>query len=98
MGGLISTESVRKCQFIRRNTTSAHCFTCFKLPIERVFCHALSLPYYIQVYGLALELFGARVLCRDAGLLKIVRPSSGPRPAVLAFTELLDIADGRSES
>jgi len=38
------------------------------------------------------------VLCRDAGLLKTVRPSSGPRPAVLAFTELLDIADGRSES
>jgi len=33
---------------------------------------------------------------RDAGLLKVVRSSSGPRPAILAFAELLDIADGRN--
>lgn len=31
---------------------------------------------------------------RDAGMLREVRQSSGRRPAVLAFTELLDIADG----
>ncbi len=32
---------------------------------------------------------------RDAGLLSEIQSSSGPRPAILAFTELLDIADGR---
>ena len=32
---------------------------------------------------------------RDAGMLREVRQSSGRRPAVLAFTELLDIADGQ---
>ncbi len=37
-------------------------------------------------------------LVREAGLLKEIRPSSGRRPAVLAFTELLDIADGRNMS
>jgi len=33
---------------------------------------------------------------RDAGLLTEIQESSGPRPAILAFTELLDIADGRN--
>lgn len=32
---------------------------------------------------------------RDAGMLREIRPASGRRPAILAFTELLDIAEGR---
>ena len=35
-----------------------------------------------------------RVL-RDNGLLKVLRPSSGRRPAILAFSELLNIAEGQ---
>lgn len=33
---------------------------------------------------------------RDGGLLRELRPSSGRRPAVLAFPELLNIAEGRA--
>ncbi len=32
---------------------------------------------------------------RDAGMLHEIRPARGRRPAILAFTELLDIAEGR---
>jgi Fic family protein len=35
-------------------------------------------------------------LMRDGGLLREIRPSSGRRPAVLAFPELLNIAEGRA--
>ena len=34
-------------------------------------------------------------LVRDSGLLREIRPSSGRRPAVLAFPELLNISEGR---
>lgn len=34
-------------------------------------------------------------IVRDAGLLNEIQPPSGRRPAILAFTELLDIADGK---
>lgn len=41
----------------------------------------------------------ARILrvLRDEGMLKELRPAAGRRAAVLAFAELLDIADGRGE-
>lgn len=35
-------------------------------------------------------------LVRDNGLLREIRPSSGRRPAVLAFPELLNICEGRA--
>lgn len=35
-------------------------------------------------------------LCRENGLLMAVREASGRRPAILAFPELLNIAEGRS--
>lgn len=35
-------------------------------------------------------------LVRDNGLLREIRPSSGSRPAVLAFPELLNICEGRA--
>ncbi|MFZ4580717.1 MAG: Fic family protein, partial [Myxococcota bacterium] len=35
-------------------------------------------------------------VCRDRGLLRELRPASGRRPATLAFTELLNIAEGWS--
>jgi Fic family protein len=35
-------------------------------------------------------------LVRDNGLLREIRPASGRRPAVLAFTELLNICEGRA--
>jgi Fic family protein len=34
-------------------------------------------------------------VARDEGLLREVRPASGRRPAMLAFTELLNVAEGR---
>jgi len=37
-------------------------------------------------------------ICRDDGMLREVRPASGRRPAIYAFTELLDIAEGRRVS
>lgn len=35
-------------------------------------------------------------LARDGGLLRELRPSSGRRPAILMFSDLLNIAEGRS--
>lgn len=35
-------------------------------------------------------------LVREAGLLRVLRPGSGRKPAILAFTDLLDIVEGRS--
>ncbi len=37
-------------------------------------------------------------LLRDAGILEVVRSAAGNRPAILAFAQLVDIADGRNES
>ena len=33
---------------------------------------------------------------RDRGLLREIRPASGRRPAIMAFAELLNIAEGRT--
>jgi hypothetical protein len=32
---------------------------------------------------------------RQAGVLRVLREGSGPRPRILAFTDLLEIAEGR---